>query len=67
MKLLLNKGHKYKCSQCGGLIPDGHRYWQKGGGTWVSRQHTNCLEYTTNNVVNITEFNPEYQQVVEQQ
>lgn len=47
MKLLVCEKEKQRCSLCGELIPIGHKYWQRGGGTWVSRQHTNCAEYKT--------------------
>ena len=42
---------EYRCDDCGYTIPKGHMYWRReetveGVVSNVTREHTNCLNYT---------------------
>lgn len=43
MKIHVAKKKDHRCSECGRLIPIGHKYWSNDTGE--IRQHTNCLLY----------------------
>lgn len=45
MRTFLASDAKGKCSLCGEIIPEGHRYFKKT--KYSGREHTNCALYST--------------------
>ena len=56
MRLLVNNDLKHLvCSQCGNLVPVGHKYWESLN-SYKTKVHMNCVNYMPAREVNITEF-----------